>query len=293
MAITAGDIAKLRAQTGAGMMDCKKAMDEAGGDMEKAAEILRKKGIVKAAKRADKIAAEGTTLVKTSGNAAVVLEMNSETDFVAQNDNFKALVNNIADQILSAKPASLEELQKQTMGGKSVEEQIVGLSGTIGEKITLRRFTLVEKTSADAFGAYIHMGGRISVLVLMTGTTNEELARDVAMHVAATNPKYIAREEVAVDVVNKEKEIYSEQLKAQGKPANIIENILKGKIDKFYGEVCLLEQPFIKDEEQKVGKYIESKAVGAKIAKMIRIELGEGLEKKGCDFAAEVAEQLK
>lgn len=293
MAITAGDIAKLRAQTGAGMMDCKKAMDEAGGDMEKAAEILRKKGIVKAAKRADKIAAEGTTLVKTSGNAAVVLEMNSETDFVAQNDNFKALVNNIADQILSAKPASLEELQKQTMGGKSVEEQIVGLSGTIGEKITLRRFTLVEKTSADAFGAYIHMGGRISVLVLMTGTTNEELARDVAMHVAATNPKYIAREEVAADVVNKEKEIYSEQLKAQGKPANIIENILKGKIDKFYGEVCLLEQPFIKDEEQKVGKYIESKAVGAKIAKMIRIELGEGLEKKGCDFAAEVAEQLK
>ena len=293
MAITAGDIAKLRAQTGAGMMDCKKAMDEAGGDMEKAAEILRKKGIVKAAKRADKIAAEGTTLVKTSGNVAVVLEMNSETDFVAQNENFKTLVNNVADQILSAKPASLEELQKQTMDGKTVEEQIVGLSGTIGEKITLRRFSLVEKTVADAFGAYIHMGGRISVLVLLTGTTNEELARDVAMHIAATNPKYISREEVAVDVVNKEKEIYSEQLKTQGKPANIIENILKGKIDNFYGEVCLLEQSFIKDEEQKVGKYIEAKAPGAKIAKIVRIELGEGLEKKGCDFAAEVAEQLK
>jgi len=293
MAITAGDIAKLRAQTGAGMMDCKKAMDEAGGDMEKAAEILRKKGIVKAAKRADKIAAEGTTLVKTSGNVAVVLEMNSETDFVAQNENFKTLVNNVADQILSAKPASLEELQKQTMDGKTVEEQIVGLSGTIGEKITLRRFSLVEKTAADAFGAYMHMGGRISVLVLLTGTTNEELARDVAMHIAATNPKYISREEVAIDVVNKEKEIYSEQLKTQGKPANIIENILKGKIDKFYGEVCLLEQSFIKDEEQKVGKYIEAKAPGAKIAKIVRIELGEGLEKKGCDFAAEVAEQLK
>src|SRR3989344_1121079 len=172
MAITAGDIAKLRAQTGAGMMDCKKAMDEAGGDMEKAAEILRKKGIVKAAKRADKIAAEGTTLVKTSGNVAVVLEMNSETDFVAQNENFKSLISSVADQILSAKPASLEELQKQTMDGKTVEEQIVGLSGTIGEKITLRRFSLVEKTVADAFGAYIHMGGRISVLVLLTGTTN-------------------------------------------------------------------------------------------------------------------------
>jgi elongation factor Ts len=293
MAITAGDIAKLRAQTGAGMMDCKKAMDEAAGDIEKAIEILRKKGIMKAGKRADKIAAEGTTFVKTSGNMAVVLEMNSETDFVAKNDNFKKLVEEVADQVLSTKPASVEELLKQDVGGKTVDEQITGLSGTIGEKITLRRFTLVEKTAADAFGAYVHMGGRISVLVLLTGTTNEELAKDVAMHVAASNPKYIRREEVSASVIDKEKEIYSEQLKQQGKPANIIENILKGKVDKFYGEVCLLEQQFIKDEEQKVGKYIESKAPGAKLAKMIRFELGEGMEKKACDFAAEVAEQLK
>lgn len=293
MAITAGDIAKLRAQTGAGMMDCKKALDEAQGDMEKAGEILRKKGIVKAAKRADKIAAEGTTLVKTTGNSAVVLEMNSETDFVAQNENFKKLVEVVADQVLSAKPASVEELVKQIIGDKTVDEHIVGLSGTIGEKITLRRFTLVEKTAADAFGAYVHMGGKISVLVVLSGTTDTDLARDVAMHVAASNPKYIRREEVASTVVEKEKEIYGEQLKQQGKPANIIENILKGKIDKFYSEVCLLEQPFIKDEEKKVGVYIESKAKGAKIEKMIRFELGEGMEKKGCDFAAEVAEQLK
>jgi elongation factor Ts len=151
----------------------------------------------------------------------------------------------------------------------------------------------LEKTANDAFGAYVHMGGKISVLVVLSGVKDEDLARDVAMHVAASNPKYIRREEVPTEVLEKEKEIYSEQLKQQGKPANIIENILKGKIDKFYGEVCLLEQPFIKDEEQKVGRYIESKTPGAKVEKVVRFELGEGMEKKSCDFAAEVAEQMK
>jgi elongation factor Ts len=295
MAITAGDIAKLRASTGAGMMDCKKALEEALGDAEKAMEILRKKGILKAAKRADKIAAEGTTLVKTSGNNAVVLEMNSETDFVAKNDSFKKIVEDIADHILSVKPASTEELLTQTLvsGQGTVGENITNISGTIGEKISLRRFSLLEKTANDAFGAYVHMGGKISVLVVLSGVKDEDLARDVAMHVAASNPKYIRREEVPTEVLEKEKEIYSEQLKQQGKPANIIENILKGKIDKFYGEVCLLEQPFIKDEEQKVGRYIESKTPGAKVEKVVRFELGEGMEKKSCDFAAEVAEQMK
>src|SRR3989339_268910 len=222
MAITAGDVAKLRSQTGAGMMDCKKALEEAGGDMEKAGDILRKKGIVKAAKRADKIAAEGATLVKVSGHVAVVLEMNSETDFVAKNESFKKLAEDIADHILLSKPAGMEELLGQSLaGGQSVEEYINNISGTIGEKISLRRFVAIEKSANDAFGAYVHMGGKISVLVLLTGTVNEELAKEVAMHVAASNPRYIRREEVSGAVVDKEKEIYGDQLRQQGKPDNI------------------------------------------------------------------------
>ena len=285
MSITASDVAKLRSQTGAGMMDCKKAMDEAEGDMEKAGELLRKKGIIKAAKRAGKIAAEGATQIKLSGNTAVVLEVNSETDFVAQNEDFKKLVNDLADDLLAAKPVSMEEAMSP-----AVTEKINNLTAKIGEKIALRRFAVVEKTDADAFGAYSHLGGKISVLILLKNSTNEDLARDVAMHAAASNPKYVSRGEVPVEMIEKEKEIYTEQLKQQGKPEAAIANILKGKLDKFYSEVCLLEQPFIKDEEKTIQKLLGENVT---VEKMVRYELGEGLEKGHCDFAAEVEAQLK
>jgi len=295
MAITAADIAKLRTSTGAGMMDCKKAMEEANGDMELAAEILRKKGILKAAKRADKIAAEGLTSVEVKGDLAVVVEINSETDFVAKNENFKKLVGEVASHLLTAKPANLEEALKQPMTGfaGTVEEYFTNITATIGEKISLRRFAVMNKAADQAFGAYVHMGGKISVLVILSGTTNADLAREVAMHVAAANPKYVRRDEVDVSLLKKEEEIYAAQLKAQGKPENIIANILKGKMEKFYSEICLLEQPYIKDEEKTVQKYLDSQGSGITVNKMVRLELGEGIEKKSCDFAAEVAEQMK
>ena len=295
MAITAGDIAKLRASTGAGMMDCKKALEEAGGDMDKAVDILRKKGVMKAAKRADKVAAEGLTHVEAKGDTAVIVEVNSETDFVAKNDNFKKLMAEVTNHLFTVQPKNLDEAMKQPMTGGTgtVEEYFTNVTATIGEKISLRRFEVVKKAADEAFGAYVHMGGKISVLVVLKGATDESLAGDVAMHVAAANPKYIRRDQVDTSVLKKEEEIYSEQLKAQGKPEKMIVNILKGKMEKFYSEVCVLEQPYIKDEEKTVQKYLDSRGAGITVTKMYRYELGEGLEKKSCDFAAEVAEQLK
>lgn len=285
MSTSASDVAKLRSMTGAGMMDCKKALDEAEGDMEKASELLRKKGIIKAAKRTDKIAAEGTTQVKVEGNTAVVLEVNSETDFVAQNEDFKQLAADLTEDLLKNKPSSMEEVMSP-----AVTEKINNLTAKIGEKIALRRFAVVEKTDADAFGAYSHLGGKISVLVLLKNTTDAGLAGDIAMHAAAANPKYVSRDQVPAEIVEKEKEIYTEQLKQQGKPEAAIANILKGKLDKYYSEICLLEQPFIKDEEKTIQKLLGE---NVSIARMERFELGEGLVKEGCDFAAEVEAQLQ
>ena len=282
--INTQDISKFRESTGAGMMDCKKALEEAEGDMEKAAEILRKKGIIKAAKRTDKIAAEGLTQVKVAGDAAVIVEVNAETDFVAKSDDFKNLISTIVDDIASKKPASVDEAMTGELLEKFNEAAV-----KIGEKIKLRRFEIINKVAGENFGAYIHMGGKMSVLVVLEGGS-EDLAREVAMHVAASNPKYLNRESVDAGVLAKEIEIASEQLRAQNKPENIIENIVKGKMDKFYSEVCLLEQPFIKDEEKMVGKMVEE--AGGKIKSFYRFELGEGIEKKKCDFAAEVAEQM-
>lgn len=283
MTITTQDISKLRELTGAGMMDCKKALDEANGDTEKASEILRKKGVIKAAKRGDKIAAEGLTAVKVEGDVAVIAEVNSESDFAAKSDDFKNLVLTVVDYLIVNKPASAEEAMK------GLQDNFSEAVSKIGEKINLRRLAVVEKSAGENFGAYIHMGGKISVLVVLEGG-NEELARDIAMHAAAASPRYLNREEVDSDVLEKEKEIASEQLRAQGKPEKMIENIVKGKMDKFYGEVCLVEQPFVKDEEKTVGNLAE--AAGAKIKSFWRYELGEGIVKKSCDFAAEVAEQI-
>ena len=292
MAITAADVSTLRAMTGAGMMDCKKALEEAEGDIEKGAEILRKKGIVKAAKRAGKVASEGIVSVAVNGNSAVVLEVNSETDFAAKNDEFKNIVTELTNHIIMQKPATAEEAMAQEMDGKgvTVESFITDSAAKIGEKITLRRSKVFEKSNNDVFGNYIHMGGKIGVLVLIEGSTDSELASDIAMHAAAAAPKYLYRDEVLTEEIDKEKEIYTAQLKEQGKPDNIIENILKGKMDKYYEEVCLSEQMFVKDDKKKITELLPE---GASIKTFARFEVGEGIEKKECDFAAEVAEQLE
>lgn len=292
MNITVNDIATFRAQTGAGMMDCKKALEEAEGDMEKASEILRKKGVIKAAKREGKIAAEGMVEVKTKGNIGVVLEVNSETDFVAKNEDFKKMVEEISDFLLEKKPASLEDALNEKIGEITLSEYINNAITKIGEKISLRRFEIIEKEDSGVFGAYLHMGGKIAVLSLLNNTNDIEIARDISMQIAAAYPKFLNREMVDTVTLDKEREIYAEQLRTQGKPENIIENILKGKMDKFYSEVCLLEQPFIKDEEKSVTAYLAEKGADIKVEKFVRFELGEGLAKKINDFAAEVAEQL-
>ena len=292
MSISASDVANLRTQTGAGMMDCKKAMEEANGDLDMAAELLRKKGIIKAAKREDKIAAEGLVAVKTKGNVGVVVEVNSETDFVAKNEDFKKMVDEIADFLLEKCPVSVEAAGAEKIGDITLADYIINANAKIGEKISFRRFEILEKGDKDAFGAYLHMGGKIAVLSVLNNTTDESLARDISMQAAAAFPKFLNREMVDTATLDKEREIYAEQLRAQGKPENIIENILKGKMDKFYSEVCLLEQPFIKDEEKNITAYLESFGTDIRVAKYVRYELGEGLAKKSNDFASEVAEQM-
>ena len=285
--ITASQISALRASTGAGMMDCKAALEEALGDAEKAVDILRKKGVLKAAKRADKIAAEGTTKIKIDGNRAVILELNSETDFVAQGDDFVKLAEEEATDLLAKNPANLDAAL-----ASGINDKLTALTGKIGEKIALRRFQIVEKSADEVFGDYVHMGGKISVLTILTGTTDSALAREIGMQVAASNPRATRRDEVDASILEKEKEVYMVQLKAQNKPENIIENIVKGKMEKFYSEACLLEQLFIKDEEKTVQKYLDSKGAGISVKTFYRFELGEGIEKVMKDFAAEVAEQM-
>ncbi len=291
MSISAQDISKLRAATGAGMLDCKSALEEAQGDMEKASEILRKKGIVKAAKRADKVASEGRVVakVRADGKVGALVELNCETDFVGRSDDFIKLSDMLADVVIASAPGDIAVLNTLNLAsGEKVEDAVSNLTLKIGEKISIRRFVRYEN-AAGLVASYMH-GTKIGVLVELTGGTTE-LGVDVAMHAAASNPKYVLRSEVPSADIEKEKEIYAEQLKAQGKPANIIENILKGKIDKYYGEICLPEQPFIKNEEMTVGKLVEQ--AGAKIVRFVRYELGEGFVKAEKDFASEVAAQLK
>lgn len=292
MAITAQMVKELREKTGAGMMDCKKALQETNGDMEKAIDFLREKGIAKAGKKGDRIAAEGLTSIKVSGNDAVILEVNSETDFVAKNKEFQNLVEELADHLLENKPATVEEAAGQTMkNGTSVEEYIKAGIAKIGEKLSLRRFQVVSKTDNDAFGAYIHMGGRISVISVVEGITDEETARDVSMHVAALNPKYVSRDEVSQEEVEHEREVLTQQALNEGKPEKIVEKMVQGRLGKFFEEICVNEQAFVKNPDVKVGKYVESK--GGKISSFVRYEVGEGLEKREEDFAAEVMNQMK
>lgn len=288
--ITASLVKELRERTGAGMMDCKKALTQTDGNIEAAIDYLRENGIAKAAKKADRIAAEGLSYIEVKGNKAVILEINSETDFVAKNEKFVVLVKNVANAILAAEPKSLEEaLQVQAEGG-TVEAVINEGIATIGEKLSLRRFEVLYKTDADAFGAYSHMGGRIGVLTLIEGSTDEQAAKDVAMHIAALAPRYLDESEVPADVLEHEKKVLTEQALNEGKPANIVEKMIVGRINKFLEEITVVKQKFVKDDSLTVEKFVASK--GGKLAKFVRYEVGEGIEKREDNFAEEVMSQV-
>lgn len=295
MSISAGLVKELREKTGAGMMDCKKALTETNGDIEKAIEYLREKGLASAAKKAGRIAAEGLTSVEVDGNYAVLLEVNCETDFVAKNDEFQGFIKNLGEHLLKNKPASVEEAlgQKLNGGEETIQERLSTLIAKIGENMNFRRFQIIEKKDSDAFGAYVHMGGRISVLTLLVNSTNEDVAKDISMHIAAINPRFISRDEVSDEVIQSEREILTQQALNEGKPANIVEKMVEGRLSKFYSEVCLLEQPFVKDPDQTVKKLLQKEGNDVTVSTFIRYELGEGLEKRQDNFAEEVMSQVK
>jgi elongation factor Ts len=301
--ITADMVKELRERTGAGMMDCKRALSSADGDMEKAIEILREKGLAAAAKKAGRVASEGLveTYISEDGKVGAIVEVNCETDFVTKNDDFITFTKNIAKQAAHSNAKNIEELQneKYISGGESVKDTLSGLVAKIGENMNFRRF---ERFTADGNGIikdYIHGGGRIGVLVqLESGKTDDldELAKDLAMQIAAANPLYISRDQVTNETIEKEKEIYKVQAMNEGKPENIAEKRVQGRVQKFFKEICLLEQLWIKDQDYTIQKLLDekSKAIGSKVSvkKFTRYEKGEGIEKKNEDFAAEVQAQI-
>ena len=286
--ISASMVKDLREATGAGMLDCKKALEASNGNMEDAITWLREKGISKAAKKASRIAAEGLAVAKIEGNKAAIVEVNSETDFVAKNQEFVNLVNIIVDEVLANNVSTVEEANKLTHEGKTIEELIVEKTATIGEKLSFRRFEVLTKEDNQVFGTYSHMGGKIVALTLLS--KDEELAKDIAMQVAAMRPLYLDRDAVPADVLEKEKTILHEQAENEGLDPNKIDMIVNGRINKYYEEVCLVDQGFIKENKMKVNKYVESK--DSKIINFIRYEVGEGMEKREEDFAEEVMKQI-
>ena len=287
--ITANMVKELREQTGAGMLDCKKALTETNGNMEEAITWLREKGISKAAKKQTRIAAEGLATAKINGNDAVLVEVNSETDFVAKNPEFVSLVDGIANVILDKKPANMEEAMKLELDGTSIEETIVNKTATIGEKLSFRRFELVEKTDNQVFGTYSHMGGKIVTLALLEGN-DTEVAKDIAMQIAAMRPLYLDRDSVPEERIEKEKAILTEQAENEGLDSNKLPMIVNGRLNKFFEEICLVDQGFVKENKMKVSKYVESKNMN--ILSFVRYEVGEGMEKKEENFADEVAKQI-
>ncbi|EOA09253.1 translation elongation factor Ts [Pediococcus acidilactici] len=287
--ISAKQVKELRDKIGVGMMDAKKALVASDGDMDKAVDFLREKGIAKAAKKSDRVAAEGLADVEMHDNTAAIVEVNSETDFVASNDRFIDLVKEIASQVALEKPASVEDALKLKSPKGTLNDDIIKATQVIGEKISLRRFATLEKSENEHFGAYLHMGGKIAALVLLEGA-DEETAKDVAMHVAAINPKYVNRDEVPSDVLDHEREVLTKEAEGEGKPANIIEKMVEGRLNKFLAEVSLDDQEFVKDPDQTVAKYVASK--GGKVKSFIRYEVGEGIEKQTVDFAEEVRKEM-
>ena len=288
--ITAKLVKELRDMTGVGMMDAKKALVEVEGDIDKAVDFLREKGLAKAAKKADRIAAEGVTATYVDGNTAALIELNSETDFVAKNDKFQALVATVVKAIAEAKPATMEKALAVKVGDKTIEELILEGTTVIGEKLSLRRFEVLSKADGDAFGEYLHMGGRIGVLTVIEGSDDSVAAKDVAMHVAAINPRYVSREDVSEEDYKHEEKIQTEIALNEGKPANIVEKMIKGRMNKYLAEISLTEQAFVKNPDQTVAEFVASK--GGKVKTFVRYEVGEGMEKRQDNFADEVAAQM-
>lgn len=288
--ITAAQVKELREKTGVGMMDAKKALVSTDGDMEKAIDELREKGMAKAAKKSGRIAAEGLAHIEISGNTAAIIEVNSETDFVASNDKFQKLVKDIAVEVAKDQPADMDAALKLPLGESTIDDAVKSLTAVIGEKISFRRFTLVNKTDSQNFGSYLHNVGAIAVVAVVEGA-DEETAKDVAMHVAAINPQYVTRDDVPADVLDRERKVVTEETKNEGKPENIIPKIVEGRINKFLSEISLADQEFVKDSDKTVAQYVESK--GGKLVSFVRFEVGEGIEKAENNFVDEVMGQIK
>lgn len=285
----ASDVKELRDKTGAGMLDCKKALEATNGNMNEAIDWLREKGISKAEKKASRVAAEGLCKIVTDGNKAVILEVNSETDFVAKNEEFTNFVDYLANTILANNLKTHEEVLSFDDNGEKVEAKLVALTAKIGEKLSFRRHELVEKNDNEVFGSYLHMGGKIGALVVLADTSIE-VAKDVAMHVAAMAPVCATRSDVPTDMVDHESKVIKEQVMNEGKPADIAEKMVTGRLNKFYKEICLEEQEFIKDSSVNVGTFVKNN--GGSIVSMIRYAVGEGIEKKEENFADEVMSQI-
>lgn len=295
MQITAELVKTLREKTGAGILDCKKALTENNGDIEKSIEWLREKGITKASKKSDRVAAEGLTSTFFEGNKAVIYEVNSETDFVAKNQLFLDLLDKLDKELIKLDFSSDEELLKLTIDGQSVETILLNATAVIGEKISLRRAQIVTKKDNEVFAFYKHQGGKITALVVAEG--NEEAARNIAMHVAAINPQYITEKEISEEVVAKEKDILiktaieENKQSAKPKPENIVEKMVEGRLQKYLKEICLVHQQYVKSPDQTVSQYLTSEKTS--ISKFVRLEVGEGIEKVETNFQEEVMQQLK
>ena len=288
--VDAKTVAELRAKTGAGMMDCKKALSETNGDINAAIDYLREKGIAKAAKKESRIAAEGLANVYINGNKAVILEVNSETDFVSKNEEFTSMLDTIGNAILNSNAKTVEEALELPCEEGTIKDLIIAKTAKIGEKLSLRRIEVVEKTADETFGSYLHMGGKIAVLTVLTGA-NEEVAKDVAMQAAAMKPEFVREDEIPTDRVEKERAIFKEQAMNEGKPAEIAEKMVEGRLKKFFKEICLVSQSFIKNGDIDVATYVKNN--GGEVKSMIRYEVGEGMEKRNDNFAEEVMNQVK
>ena len=287
---SAKDVQDLREKTGAGMLDCKKALEALEGNMEKAIDWLREKGIAKASKKESRIAAEGLSEIFVDGNKAVILEVNSKTDFVAKNEEFKNFISTVGNAILNSGVTTMDDAMNLKLeNGQTISDYLVALIAKIGEKISFRRFEFVLKNDNESFGVYSHLGGKISVLTVLEGA-NSEVAKDVSMHAAAMRHLYMSRDEVPEEVLEHERGIIKEQAINEGKPAEIAEKMVNGRINKYYKEVCLLEQEFIKDSDKSVEQFVKDN--NGTIKKMIRYEVGEGIEKRNDDFASEVMKQV-
>ena len=288
--ITAQLVKELRDATNLGILDCKKALEATNGNIDAAIDWLREKGIAKAAKKESRIAAEGLANVYISGNKAVILEVNSETDFVSKNEEFTSMLDTIGNTILNSNAKTVEEALELPCEEGTIKDLIIAKTAKIGEKLSLRRIEVVEKTDDETFGSYLHMGGKIAVLTVLTGA-NEEVAKDVAMQAAAMKPEFVREDEIPTDRVEKERAIFKEQAMNEGKPAEIAEKMVEGRLKKFFKEICLVSQSFIKNGDIDVATYVKNN--GGEVKSMIRYEVGEGMEKRNDNFAEEVMNQVK